>query len=161
MVSAAVLAQRSQAQVFSCLHDPVCCCAFDNQCRLQIGSRHGVDIHYAQSRHRVDTGQAVQSLTDIPDGENSGMECLLHRGLCCTGELSQMTVEQRRHALVTLLTRWQAFKENKRDRSPSETAACVLLHFLVSVPVIAHLSYSRTYKCWFHALAKLCGVIPG
>ena len=29
-----------------------------------------------------------------------------------------MSLQQRRHALVTLLTRWQAFKENKRDRSP-------------------------------------------
>lgn len=31
-----------------------------------------------------------------------------------------MSLQQRRHALVTLLTRWQAFKENKRDRSPSK-----------------------------------------
>ncbi|KAA6417714.1 MAG: hypothetical protein FRX49_12300 [Trebouxia sp. A1-2] len=35
-----------------------------------------------------------------------------------TGGLSQMSLQQRRHALVILLTRWQAFKENKRDRSP-------------------------------------------
>ena len=31
---------------------------------------------------------------------------------------SEMTPEQWQHALVTLLTRWQAFKENRRDRSP-------------------------------------------
>ncbi|DBA92593.1 hypothetical protein WJX77_006764 [Trebouxia sp. C0004] len=34
------------------------------------------------------------------------------------GGLSQMSLQQRRHALMTLLSRWQAFKENKRDRSP-------------------------------------------
>lgn len=38
--------------------------------------------------------------------------------LFCSEKLGDMTLEQRRHALVTLLTRWQAFKENRRDRSP-------------------------------------------
>jgi len=43
-----------------------------------------------------------------------------------TGCLSQMSLQQRRHALVTLLTRWQAFKENKRDRSPSKQSDTML-----------------------------------
>ncbi len=37
-----------------------------------------------------------------------------------------MSLQQRRHALVTLLTRWQAFKENKRDRSPSKQSDTML-----------------------------------
>lgn len=54
-------------------------------------------------------------------------------GMPCIGELSQMSLQQRRHALVTLLTRWQAFKENKRDRSPSEATdvAPAAMHFAV------------------------------
>lgn len=42
------------------------------------------------------------------------------------GGLSQMSLQQRRHGLVTLLTRWQAFKENKRDRSPSKQSDTML-----------------------------------
>ena len=44
----------------------------------------------------------------------------------CPGGLSQMSLQQRRHALVILLTRWQAFKENKRDRSPSKQSDTML-----------------------------------
>ena len=56
---------------------------------------------------------------------------------CASGQcvpvdsLSEMTLEQRRHALLTLLSRWQAFKENRRDRSPGD---CVTAHFLIVVP---------------------------
>ena len=47
--------------------------------------------------------------------------------VCCyVASMSKMTLEQRRHALVTLLEQWQAFKENRRDRSPGEACSCTL-----------------------------------
>lgn len=61
-----------------------------------------------------------------------------------TGGLSQMSLQQRRHALVTLLTRWQAFKENKRDRSPSKQSD-TLLHPWLQLRLGAFCCCSSSY----------------
>ncbi len=65
-----------------------------------------------------------------------------------------MSLQQRRYALVTLLTRWQAFKENKRDRSPSKQPD-TLLHPWLQLRLCAFCCRSSLeYACFVSEMSS-------
>ncbi|KAL3148627.1 hypothetical protein ABBQ38_014050 [Trebouxia sp. C0009 RCD-2024] len=69
---------------------------------------------------------AREQQSQLRAGQDDLQACMddIHRdmlsGDSTQDSMSKMTLEQRRHALATLLSQWQAFKENRRDRSPGK-----------------------------------------